>query len=285
MIRNSQDIPSIVFSVRVYQLFLNAYPTKFQQEYGLQMAQVFHDCCLRAVRQGGTNGMLKLWAVTLFDLIQSVISEHRQKEVDVSKSQLIKFSGWAFILGSFAFVTIMSGSDALAFPGSVISAILLAIGLSGLRARYGERVGGFGRNILTAGVIGMILFYLVLALLVLAVLVLPGLRSQAESLVESGLWLLMFGGPAVVLLGLTLFGLTALHSKPMSQLNWLPVVAGIWYPLVYLFLAVYLYTHEGAYPQEYHTGMQMMFLIQFVVLCVLGTVLVTDTLPEEMTTA
>ena len=203
----------------------------------------------------------------------------------MSKSQLIKFSGWAFILGSFAFVTIMSGSDALAFPGSVISAILLAVGLSGLRARYGARAGGFGRNILTASVIGMILFYLVLALLVLAVLVLPGLRSQAESLVQSGLWLVMFGGPAVVLLGLTLFGLTALRNKPMSKLNGLPVVAGIWYPLVYLFLAAYLYTHEGGYPHNYHTGMQMMFLIQFVALCVFGSILVTDTLPEEMTTA
>jgi len=282
MIRNSQDIPSIVFSVRVYQLFLNAYPTKFQQEYGLQMAQVFHDCCLRAVRQGGTNGMLKLWAVTLFDLIQSVISEHRQKEVDVSKSQLIKFSGWAFILGSFAFVTIMSGSDALAFPGSVISAILLAVGLSGLRARYGERAGGFGRNMLTAGVIGMILFYLALVLLIVAVFVLPGIRSQAESLVRSGLWLLMFGGPAVVLLGLTLFGLTALRSRPMSRLNWLPVVAGIWYPLVYLFLAAYLYTHNGAYPHKYHNGMQMMFLMQFFALCVFGAVVAADT-SQEMT--
>jgi hypothetical protein len=202
----------------------------------------------------------------------------------MSKSQLIKFSGWAFILGGFSFATILTGSDSIAFPGSVISAILLAVGLSGLRARYGERAGGFGRNILTASVIGMILFYLVLALLVLAILTLPGLRSQAESLAQSGLWLLLFGGPAVVLLGLTLFGLIALHSKPMSQLNWLPVVAGIWYPLVYLFLATYLYTHDGVYPHDYHNGMQMMFLMQFVALCVFGAAVAADT-PQEMATA
>lgn len=198
----------------------------------------------------------------------------------MSKSQLIRFSGWAFILGSFSFATILSGSDPLAIPGSFISAILLAVGLSGLRARYGERAGGFGRNMLTAGVIGMILFYLALALLILAVLGLPGIRSQAESLAQSGLWLLLFGGPAVVLLGLTLFGLTALRSRPMSQLNWLPVVAGIWYPLVYLFLAAYLYTHDGGYPHKYHNGMQMMFLMQFVVLCVFGAVVAADTTQE-----
>jgi len=284
MISQRAELPLVVFSVKVYQALLVAYPTKFQQEYGSQMAQVFQDCCLRALRQSGANGIVKLWAVTLLDLIQSMVSEHMHKESDMSKSQLIRFSGWALILGSFAFVTIMSGTDTLAFPGSVISAILLAVGLSGLRARYGERAGGFGRNILTASVIGMILFYLVLALLILAVLVLPGLRSQAESLVRSGLWLLMFGGPAVVLLGLTLFGLTALRSRPMSRLNWLPVVAGIWYPLVYLFLAAYLYTHNGAYPHKYHNGMQMMFLMQFVALCVFGAVVATDT-PEEIATA
>lgn len=191
----------------------------------------------------------------------------------MSKSQLIKFSGWAFILGAVAFVTILSGSDAVAFPGSVISAILLAIGLSGLQARYGERAGDLGRNILRVGAIGIMLFYLFLALLVLAVLGLPGIRSQAESLARSGLWLLMFGGPAVGLLGLTLFGLAALRSRPMSQLNWLPAITGIWYPLVYLFLAAYLYTHNGVYAHKYHNAMQMMFLMQFVALCVFGAVL------------
>ena len=197
-------------------------------------------------------------------------------------SKSIKSSGWAFILAGFTFATILTGSDPIAFPGSVISAILLAIGLSGLRARYGERAGDLGRNILRAGAIGIILFYLFLALLVLAVLFLPGLRSQAESLAQSGLWLLMFGGPAVGLLGLTLFGLTALHNKPMSKLNWLPAITGIWYPLVYLFLAAYLFTHAGAYAHKYHNAMQMMFLMQFFALCVFGAVL-NDTSQEVAT--
>jgi hypothetical protein len=284
MISQPAELPIVALSVRVYQALLLAYPTKFRHEYGSEMLHVFQDCCLRTVRQGGTNGMLRLWAVTLLDLIQSVISEHRHKEIDMSKSQLIKFSGWAFILGAFAFVTILSGSDAVAFPGSVISAILLAIGLSGLRARYGERAGAVGRNILRAGAIGIILFYMFLALLVLAVLFLPGLRSQAESLAQAGLWLLMFGGPAVGLLGLTLFGLTALHNKPMSKLNWLPAITGIWYPLVYLFLAAYLYTHNGVYAHKYHNAMQMMFLIQFVFLCVLGAIVAEDT-PQKVTAA
>jgi hypothetical protein len=200
----------------------------------------------------------------------------------MSKPELIKKSGWAFIAGALAFATILTGSDPIAIPGSVVSSILLAVGMSGLRACNSESVGSLGRNILRASVRGIILFYLFLALLVLSVLFLPGLKSQAESLVRSGLWLLMFGGPAVVLLGLTLFGLTALRSRPMSRLNWLPVVAGIWYPLVYLFLAAYLYTHNGAYPHKYHNGMQMMFLMQFFALCVFGAVVAADT-SQEMT--
>jgi hypothetical protein len=284
MISQRTKPPIVIFSVKVYQTLLRAYPTKFQQEYGSEMAQVFRDCCLRAIRQGGTNGMIRLWVVTLLDFVQSVISEHTHKETDMSNSQLIRFSGWAFILGSFAFVTILTGSDAVTFPGSVISAILLAVGLSGLRARYGEQAGDLGRNILKAGVIGMILFCLVLALLGLAVLVLPGIRSQVESLAHAGLWLLMFGGPVVVLLGLTLYGLTALRNKPMPRLNGLPFFSGIWYPAFYFFLASYLFTHNGVYPTQYQTTFNLIFLTQFVALCVLGAILVSDT-PQEMTAA
>jgi hypothetical protein len=129
----------------------------------------------------------------------------------------------------------------------------------------------------------MILFYLVLALLVLAVLVLPEIRSQAESLVQAGLWLLLFGGPAVVLLGLTLFGMTALRSKPMPKLNWLLVVAGIWYPGFYIFVSGYLFKNNGVYPVQYQTEFNMLFLIQFVALCMLGTFLATDS-PQDMAT-
>jgi len=199
----------------------------------------------------------------------------------MSKSQFIKLSGWAFILGSFAFATILVDSEPLTFAGSVISSILLAVGMLGLRARYGENAGGFGRNILLVGVIGVVLLYMVVAYMFLMYFgVLPVIQIQNPE----GLWILLFAGPAVVLLALTLFGLAALRSKPLAQSNWLPVFAGIWYPVVYFFLAGYIFTHNGAYPGQYHTAIQMMFSIQFIALCVLGSVLVTDT-PQEMATA
>ena len=221
--------------------------------------------------------------MTLLDYLFSVLEEHTRKEIGMSKSQLVKFSGWAFILGAFAFVTILSGSDALAFPGSVISAILLAVGMWGLRARYAEKAGGFGRTVLLAGAVGTALYYLGLILLVL-VAVQPGIRPRAESLVNSGLWVLLFGGPVVVLLGLTMFGLAALRSQPMPRFNWLPALAGIWYPAFYFSIVAYIFTRNGEYPGQYEVLFNLMNLMQFLTLCVFGAILNSDT-PRETAAA
>jgi len=96
----------------------------------------------------------------------------------MSKSELITLSGWAFIAGSFAFITILSGSDPIAFPGSVISTLLLAAGMLSLRAGYGETVSRFGRNILLLGVIGPILLCIVIASM--ALIYLSGNLTDAE---------------------------------------------------------------------------------------------------------
>ena len=199
----------------------------------------------------------------------------------MSKSPLIKLSGWAFILGSFGFITILANSDSLTFAGSVITAILLAAGMLGLRSCYGEQVGSFGRNILLLGVVGPVLLYIAIASM--AFMYRSG-NLNVTQIEDKGLWILIFGGPAIALLGLTLFGLAALRSKPMARWNWLPAFAGIWYPVVYFFLAGYLFTHNGEYPQQYHTPIQIMFLIQFFALCVFGSVLAADA-PQEMATA
>jgi hypothetical protein len=262
----------IAISVKVYQVFLRAYPTKFQQEYGSQMIQVFRDCCRHAFRQSGARGIYRLWAVTVLDFLHSVFEQHMQKEADLSQSRLIKWSGWAFILGAFAFLTFVGGSEALTLPGSELSAILLAVGLLGLRARYGEHVGSFGRNILLLGASGPFLLVIVIAMW------LAGIITEAQ--ITKGLWILLFGGPAISLLGLTLFGVVALRSRPMSRWYWLPVVTGIWYPVAYLFLEGYLFTHEGVYPQEYHSAIQTMLLIQCLALCLLGFIVLTDSRQE-----
>jgi len=198
----------------------------------------------------------------------------------MSKSQLIKFSGWAFILGGLGLITILAGSGLLTFVGSVIASILLAAGMLGMRARYGEHDGSFGRNILLLGVIGPILWCIVIASM--ALMYRSGNLTEAK-IEDKGLWILMFGGPAISLLGLTLFGLAALRSKPMARFNWLPVFAGIWYPVFYFFLAGYLFTNNGVYPGQYQMAFNILHLVQFLALCVLGSKLVSDANQETAT--
>jgi hypothetical protein len=194
----------------------------------------------------------------------------------MSKPELIKSSGWFFIAGAFAFITILTGSDPITIPGSEISAILLAVGLLGLRARYGERVGGFARNILLLGASGPLLLVIFIAM------GLSGIVTVTQ--VNEGLWVLLFGGPAISLLGLTLFGLAALRSKPMPRLNWLPVLAGIWYPVTYVLFSVYDISHKGIFPDQYLPALVLMVVIQFLALCMLGFILVNDS-PKELATA
>jgi hypothetical protein len=162
----------------------------------------------------------------------------------------------------------------LAFAGGWIWA-MLAVGMSSLRTGYGERIGSLGRNMLLLGMFGPVLWFIVMASMALTV---------TETQVNEGLWVLIFVEPAISLLGLTLFGLTALRSKPMPRLNWLPVLAGIWYPAFYFFLAGYLFTHNGVYPGQYQMAFTIMHLIQFFALCALGTVLANDA-SEQMATA
>ena len=188
----------------------------------------------------------------------------------MSKPELIKRSGWAFVAGAFAFITLLSGSDPIAIPGSVVSAILLAVGMSGLRSAYGEHAGSLGRSMLLLGMLGPVLWVIAIASMALVTI----------AQIEEGFWILIFVGPAISLLGLTLFGLTALRSKPMPRLNWLPVFAGIWYPVTYTLFSVYDISHKGVFPDQYLPALVLIVVIQFLALCVLGFVLIDDSSKE-----
>jgi hypothetical protein len=209
-----------------------------------------------------------------------VFKEHLRKETDMSKSESIKLSGRAFIAGALAFATILSNSDPIAFPGSWISALLLAAGLLSLQAGYGETVSRSGRNILRMGAVGAVLWDIVIVSLI--VMASSGILRATEAQGQR-FWIVGFGGPAVPLLALTLFGLNAFRSNPLSRLNGLSILAGIWYSAVYFFLFVYLISYNGVLPDQYWPLVKFTFAIQFFALFVLGVVLVTDA-PQEMAT-
>lgn len=265
MMRKQAGIDLISSSVKFYRALLFTYPPEFQQEYGSHMVQVFRDCCLRTFHQSGNYGILKLWAITFIDLLSSALAEHLQKEHEMTKSMFVKLSGWAFVVGSFVFISILNGS----LVSVVISSILLAIGMLGLRARYGGIVGSFGRNILLVGVAGT----------VLASIAVPIFRDNES------LFLLPYAGPAVLLTSLTIFGLVALARKPLPHVNWLPFLAGIWFPALYFSMLFITVMNNGALPNGdiYWTIASTIMPLQFLALCILGVILQGDTL-EEITT-
>ena len=266
MLSKNLENPIIAVSVRVYQALLVAYPTKFQQEYGPHMLQVFRDCCLRTFRQGGTNGMVRLWAVTLFDLIQSLVSEHAHKEIEMKKEMKprdIRLAGGALIIGTIVFALSAINEQIMGFLASML---LLAFGVLGLRSRYGEKVGDFGKNILLIGVVLGSLTSLV------------GLFGAAVD----PLWILIVAGPAFLFACLALFGVVALYKKPMSRWNLLPLLAGVWFPII--FVPIIIKVFNGNW---YPTTNMMLILplyLQGIALVILGYVLISDS-PEELTPA
>jgi len=183
----------------------------------------------------------------------------------MSKSKFIRLSGWAFVIGSFAFITILSGSIA----GSIIGTILIAIGMVGLGIRYGEIVGSLGRNVLLIGIVCMVLAYIAVPL-----------NRDVEIF-----YLLPYAGPAVLLIGLAVFGLVALYKKPLPYANWLPLLAGVWYPVIYFSIIFYIITNNGAWPENDlpYVLIQSTLLLEFLALCVLGLILQSNVTEDTNT--
>ena len=193
----------------------------------------------------------------------------------MSNTASLKLSGWAFIAGALAFVTILTGSDPIAIPGSVISSILLSVAMWRLRSAYSSAVGRLGSHFLLLGVLAPVLWFG-------SIVVMAGTVTAAQ--IGQGLWVLLFAAPAISLLGLTLFGFVALRSQPMPRLNWLPVFAGIWYPVTYALFSVYDISQKGVFPAQFLPELALIVIIQFLALCLLGSVLVIDS-PKELAAA
>jgi len=281
MIRKQSDIALITLSVRVYQALLVAYPKKFQQEYGSHMVQVFRDCCLRTVRQGGTNGMARLWVITLIDIVQSVVSEHAQKEIEMKKEMKpedIRMAGWALIWGAVAFVLgvyagILGEIQPILWVVSILLLILvslplLIVGILAVRNRYSEKVGSFGKNIL---LVGAILGPIASVIGLLTMVVDPDFWTN---------WINPWTGHAILFACLTLFGVVALQKQPLPRGNVLPIIAGLWYPIA-------LYTPDvfgNVSGDLMSIATFAFFAVQGVALAALGYILKSDA-PQEMTAA
>lgn len=238
----ASNVPAIAISVKVYQILLAVYPAKFREEYGAEMLQLFRDCCVRAFDQNKINGMLGLWAMTLPDLIRSVIAEHLHKEIGMTNPKFIRFSGFALLTGFASFLPFLIAeilletrfsllvngwyvSDILQVSALTYACLLLPIGILGLRLRYGRQIGTFGRGALTAGVLGGCGFYILLL----------------SSRMWGGLYVpfvIFHSGYLLMFLSLFIFGILTLRYKILSQGNGLPLAAGLIMPLSFKYYGI-----------------------------------------------
>lgn len=278
----------IVLSIKVYGLLLNAYPTKFRREYGTQLIQLFRDCCVQTFQQSNYKGVLKLWFITILDLVQSVISEHLQKEIQM-KAEDIRLAGLALIFGGINFIIVFISFSFNIFIALVLMVFfcipLLAVGLLGISKRYGEKVGWFGRSIL---LLGAILGPIITILGPIFVIISTGnqpLPDEAEDVIEgliAGMAFLL--GPGTLFVSLTLFGIVAIYTKPLPRWNFVPIIAGGLSPFFFFVIPQIILTlNEAVFiniEERYWNIFYFVGVLQGIALMALGYVLQKDP-PED----
>lgn len=154
--RNLLDV-----SVSAYSILLALYPSDFRRDFGQHMVQVFRDVCRDAYRQGGSPGLMMWWLTTLFDLLKTVISEHRKAGVTMSQARFIQWSGWFCLLGGIFFAAssisqLQPGSQTyqLSIAALVPGMVLITLGLLGMFLRYNAHINLFGKLALLAALGG-----------------------------------------------------------------------------------------------------------------------------------
>lgn len=271
---NEQDVglSAVILSIRVYKLLLAAYPSEFRGEYGPQMLQLFRDCSLRAYQTRGPSGMFSLWTITLYDYLSSVVTEHLQKETQMTKEKFIRLSGLALILaaitmvagfglggGETAYDDPLGGRDGFYEYSQLIlipaSMLFFTIGMIGLRIRYSKESGYLGKAGLSIAILGGGLAFLTsIPLFALWVVY------------EGAWWSTWIVSMATMYLGLLLFGIEALRKKLFPRWNGVPLLTGIWFPM--LALISIIYERLGGNTE---TGGDILWLLA-IVLVVAGTI-------------
>jgi hypothetical protein len=202
------------------------------------MAQVFRDCTLRSYRLDGLPGVLDLWIRTLLDYFKSVIEEHLQQGVHMSKSKFIRLSGWAFILGATTLLVVflIDLRDAPPYDPNYFlskpidryfeyattilmptSFLLFMVGMIGLYLRYRDEINNIGKFGLIVGIVGGVSSFIGSILFI----------TDSEFS-----WNLFFAGFLLFFLGLVIFGIGSWRDSPLPRWNALPILTGIWFPLL-----------------------------------------------------
>lgn len=208
------------------------------------MAQVFQDCCRSAFRRAGTPGMLGLWARTMLDYVLTLIEEHMQRGMDMSRASFLNWSGWALLSGPLMiFLGFLASTrpeyspyNARSLPidrflnGSVyvllaVGLVLAAVGVFGVLVRFGARAGVFGRgSLLLSGMGGCV----------------SAAGAVGTVFKDSEIWWTsMFIGLVGLLLGVGLFGIVCVQRRLLGGWSGVPLATALWMPAAVAFERIY----------------------------------------------
>ena len=101
-----------------------------------------------------------------------------------------------------------------------VTFLLLLVGMIGLYLRYGNDINGFGKFGLIIGIIGGVISL-----------------GAANPLFTSGpewSWTAWMVGTLLYFLGLVVFGIAAVRNKLLPRWNALPILTGIWIPVLFI---------------------------------------------------
>jgi hypothetical protein len=180
------------------------------------MAQVFRDVCRDAYQQAGLGGLANWCAAALFDLLQTVIAEHRKVGFTMSQSRFVQWSGWLCILGGIFFAAssisqLQAGSQAyqLSAAALVPGMALITLGMAGMFLRYQTQINLFGKLALLTALAG------------------AGITSIGWLVMltsASNFWSLFMVGWLLYLAGHSVFGGFAATTHLLPKWNFAPLI-------------------------------------------------------------
>jgi hypothetical protein len=238
MRENGRDPQSVTLSVRVYRRMISTYPHNFRSEYSQPMLQVFRDSCRQAHLEEGSAGLLAVWMRTGLDYLKTMIDEYAKGGTNMTREKFIKLSGWALMLAGIVLIAGFSvgggetfyddplgGFDGFYEYGQLIlipaGLFLFTFGMAGLLFRYRDSSGGLGKMGLVIAVIGSGLSFI--SAILLYAMIAPWMGPW---------WNFMLISFVGMLVGLSLFGISALRTKPLVRWNALPLLTAVWFPLL-----------------------------------------------------
>ena len=234
----------LTFSVRLYNLLLLAYPTRFRRAYGREMAQVFRDDIRDTFQESGAAGLIGLWFLVGLDLLETAFAEHIWEVFHMPIEKVERWTGLAAALGGALWVFVPLSVEVWNVDLNEVVLIFLMLAIMLL---WAIALGGLYRRLPAASYpANKVTFAMVeIGLLLLAIgLLLLNYTELEEVPTAMGILALIS-----MVLGLTGMGVIALVHRVLGFWRFAPLTLGG------VFLAFIVVTTIPESPQELQTAL------------------------------